>query len=126
MKLWAQSLNKLGETSDSLERVRPSLEKYAVPLREGFRDQSLPVHAVYALGSHNTDEFEIIPVKGLKKVRLLKANTYRQRYMEGIQRNGGKVVELAQQVRISRVKRPNHGFLLDELLDLLEKDFIKE
>jgi hypothetical protein len=125
IKLWAQSLKKLEESVDNLERIRPAIEKYAVPIAEGFGCAEVPLHAIYALNTHNTDEFSIRPATGMKKVTILKNHTYRPRYMEGIPDSKSKIVMLAQKVAISRVRRPNHGFMLEELVDLLEQDFNK-
>ena len=52
-KLWADTTRKLALDLDSLRRVRPQLDKYAVPLEAEFSNQSLPLYAVYLLQTHN-------------------------------------------------------------------------
>lgn len=123
IKLWSNALDKLEHASDNLERIRPQLEKFALPLGEGFRSEPLKVHSVYLLSTKNTDEFDITPLTGMRKVRLLKNNTYRGRYIEGTPGTDNSLLALAKQVRVCKVTRPSAGFDLDRLVDMLEEDF---
>lgn len=123
MKLWEDSLVKLGEEAQSLKRIRPEIEKYVVPIREGFRTSPVPIHAIYALRKNSKDELALIPLHGLKKVNVLKNNIYRLRFMEQMGVVSSSLLMLAQDIRLSAVRRPERTYRVDELIELLEKDF---
>ncbi|MBL8131897.1 MAG: hypothetical protein JNL42_08570 [Anaerolineae bacterium] len=126
MKLWAQSLHKLQTDTEGLHRVRPALEKYALAAEDTFRDEPLPVRVVYLLVSHNQDAMELKPVDGMMRVRALRNQVYRRRIMEQMGADSAHfaaLTALASRAALRTIRRPQHQFLLDELVALLEADF---
>ena len=123
MKLWTQALDKLEHDFQGLERVRPSLEKYYVPLREGFYSKPLRLHRVYVLTSNNLGELSIDPITGMRKLKLLRNHIYRLMLLTGMGKINESLMTMAQNVRVCLVKRPEDGYRLDDLIDLLEEDF---
>lgn len=126
MSLWADVLEKQGRTREGLRALHPELQKYALPTREAFDPTPVPLFAVYVLQTTNQDEFELTPLKGLDKLQILAANTYRPRFITAM----GKRVEhfkaattAGQTLITRRITRPVHPFRLAELADLVEKDF---
>lgn len=126
LKLWADATRKLEENTDCLRKVRRELEKYGLPLENGFSSEPTPLDRVYILNTTNTDSFDMRPVNGLRKFNALMNNTYRCSFIEGL---GSKPEHFSQctaagrNARIRRVTRPTRGFRIDELADLIEKDF---
>ena len=63
------------------------------------------------------------------KISAILSNTYRPHFLNGL---GGKArhfkqcLVVATHAKVSRVTRPSDKFLLDELVELLEKDFSKK
>lgn len=49
IKLWRDSLERLGQPVDGLARVRRGLEKYSLPVGDAFQDQALPLRRLYLL-----------------------------------------------------------------------------
>ncbi|MCK6580851.1 MAG: hypothetical protein L6Q98_22385 [Anaerolineae bacterium] len=126
MKLWAESLHKLETNTEGLRRVRPMLEKYMLTTEDSFRDEPLPVRVVYILSSHNQDTLELTPIEGMAKVRALRNHVYRRRIMEQMGADSthfAALTALASRTALRKIRRPQHMFLLDELLTLLEADF---
>jgi hypothetical protein len=83
------------------------------------------VGRIYVLRPGDCDDIRIEPVGGAHRFAVLRNHTYRFRYLEG---SGSKAehfrlaLQLAQQVRISRVSRPRKPFRLAELVDRLAAD----
>lgn len=125
IKLWADSRQKLAINTELHRRIRPNLEKFSVPLHESFCNQHLPLQIVYILNEHNEKTFEITPLHGMQKMEPLKRNTYRYDYLKGLERAKNhlkRIGALASQVDVVRLKRPNFGFQLTELVDFIETD----
>ena len=127
VKLWADSSQKLDIKTDALRRIRPNIEKFAVPLEQHFHAENLPLKVLYILNSHNQDTFEFKSIEGMHKMLPLKNNTYRQHYLKGLgktKKHLKHVGSLASQVDVVRITRPKAGFQLDRLVDLIQADLL--
>lgn len=125
IKLWQDSADRLEIETGTLDRIRPELEKFNLPVRQTFRDTPLPIRWVYLLTPDNSDTVSLNPISGMQRFQPLLANTYRRRFMEGmalrpehLQRCGA----LAGQVHLARVSRPRAGFDIDGLVEALLAD----
>lgn len=124
LKLWQDAAKKLEINTDELNRIRLQVEKFAFQLDKPAMEH-LPVAAIYILNNHNQDEFEIETITGMQKFNPLKNNTYRMGYLDGLGLKAehlGLCSKLAGRIHLSRITRPNHGFKLDELLELITAD----
>ncbi len=127
LKLWEDVLKKLGKDKNQLKSVvwTKNLEKYFMPVEHRY-DKPVPLKAVFNLEITDTDQIEITALKGGAKINPLIGNTYRLGFLDGL---GGKkehfqqCAAVAAQTSVYRVARPRKGFLLDELMDVLEKKF---
>lgn len=125
LKLWKDSAEKLGLDTAGLKRVRPQDEKFALPIRDLFCNEPLPVRAVYILHTHNQDAFELNAVRGVEKFKPLKNHTFRPHFTKafGMQQTHLKrVSQLAKSARVVHITRPNAGFKIDELVQHIEAD----
>jgi len=122
LKIWADSAEKLGERTEELRRVRTQLEKYGLPVGELYCATPVPLRRVYVLSTTNTRELSVVELKGMEKVTALLGNTYRLSFLgEGPGRapNFEHCAAVAERAVVSRVTRPEHPFLLEELAELL-------
>ena len=127
LKLWADALKKLEEDKKKLNRVRldQEFEKYFVPF-DNACNKATPVRSVFVLDTTNTDKFEIVTLKGGDKIDPIINNTYRPRFLEGL---GGKkehfkqCAAVAARAAVIRIARPRKGFRLDELMDMVERNW---
>ena len=127
LKLWADALKKLEKTRKGLDRVRfdQDFEKYFVPF-DNACDKPTPVGSVFVLDTTNTDKFEVIPLKRGDKIDPIINHTYRPRFLEGL---GGKkehfkqCAAVAVRADVIRMTRPRKGFRLNELMDLVERNW---
>ncbi|MCP4397034.1 MAG: hypothetical protein GY801_07010 [bacterium] len=81
MKLWADTLKKLEQSTKELRQVRPQLEKYALRVHEEFCQPPLPLRRVHVLMTTNGQEFRLTPIEGMRKLPVLLNHTYRQRFI---------------------------------------------
>ncbi len=125
IKLWADAALQLNIKTPALRRIRPGIEKFAVPLGSQYQPTALPLKVVYILHPHNQDEFSLIPHSGMQKLKPLQSHSYRANYLKGLAqetRHFERCGRIASQIALVSIKRPNHGFKLDELVDLIEGD----
>ncbi len=127
LKLWADVLKKLDKDKDQLKSVRwtQGLDKYFLPV-EPLHKIPVLLQSVFVLATTNTDKMEITALTGGDKIQPIINNTYRLRFLTGL---GGKkehfrqCAAVAAQTKVQKVVRPNKGFLLNELMDMVEANF---
>jgi hypothetical protein len=128
LKLWADCLKRLDADRDELKGIRrgKGLEKYFLPV-ENVQAAPVPLQSVFILETTNTDTMEIVALKGGEKIDPLIGNTYRRRLLDGL---GGtrdhftQCAAVAAKAAVYRTVRPRSGFLLDDLMDLVEAKFL--
>jgi hypothetical protein len=128
LKLWEDALKKTGMAIASYTRVRRVLDKFAVPVPDRFHQEPLSIRKIYSLAPWMKGEIELSEITGMKKFNVLKRHTYRFRFVEGLEQEVSHFKAagiLGGAVPICGVRRPQNLFLLDELADILENDFIK-
>ncbi len=126
IKLWADSAERLAQPTDGLRRVRPELAKFAVPAADRLADRPAPLHAIYALRPHNGPELYLEPLQDARKFNVLLDYTFQKLVLKRMGRHVDHfrmAVAVANGVRVARVSRPEQPFMLEELADLLERDF---
>jgi len=127
LKLWADTLKKLDTEKSGLIRVRldQEFEKYFVPFNN-VCDKPTLVRSVFVLATTNTDKFEIVPLKARDKIDPIINNTYRPRFLEGLGRKKEhfkQCAAVAARAAVIKISRPRKGFRLDELMDLVERNW---
>jgi hypothetical protein len=126
IKLWQDVADHLKIDTRKLDRIRPGIEKFNLPLGNNFSSKKLPVRWVYILHSENKlDNFELTPINGMARFRPLQNNTYRLRYLEGMDLKANHLQlcgKLASTIRLARMTRPSGHFELEGLIDRLLAD----
>lgn len=125
LKLWQDTAKKLNIDTKDLKRIRLQVNKYALPLTKGFYDKPLPVAGLYVLHNHNKDEFIFESIEGVEKLKPLRGQTYRIKQVEGLglkSQHFQACIKLANNIKVTRITRPNKGFRLEELLASIEGD----
>ena len=106
---------------------RFDLDKYALLVGQSFLAHPLPLHAVYELHTTDTSTLSLVPVQGRTKLDVLLRNVYRRYWLHGMGKTTATFqhcLAVAQQINVRQVVRPQHPFLLDELVDLIEQDLL--
>jgi hypothetical protein len=125
IKLWQDVADKLHIDTTALQRIRPNLQKFNYPLAQPANTTPLPIRWVYILASDHVDAIRFEPIQGMNRFMPLRANTYRARFMQGMALKPQHLQlcgQLAGQIRLARVTRPQQGFALDQLIDQLLAD----
>lgn len=127
LKLWADTLAHFGMSPDGLQRIRPELEKYYIPIDDAFCYHPQPLAAVYVLAVANTMRPSISSITGMAKLQTLKDHLYKIRFPEA---HGlwpevfSSLTTVARRARVRVLTRPDSDFRLDELADLVEADYM--
>jgi hypothetical protein len=127
IKLWKDSLLKLGEEPELHLKLRKKLDKYGVHIHESYFNESLPLAGIYILIAQNTGKDEIDTVIGIEKFNALRKNTYRYTYLAGLDLNEQHFktcTRIAPAIRVKRITRSTLSFSLDNLVELVEKDIL--
>jgi len=125
IKLWRDATEHLGIDATRLDRIRPGVEKFNVPLPGQPPAQPLPLRWIYVLSKGNTGTIKLDPVNGMLRFAALTDNTYRHRYLDGMEFKSDHLRlcgQIAGQVRLAKVTRPRDGYALDALVDTILAD----
>ena len=125
IKLWQDAADHLSVDTGCLGRVRPTLDKFSLPMTGATTTGPVPMGWLYLLEPHRSDKVDITPVRGIAAFKLLQQNLYRARIlraMSPLPEHLALCGRMAEQVRIARVKRPEAGFELARLVDALLAD----
>jgi hypothetical protein len=126
LKLWPNVLERLGVDPAPLRRVRPELEKRALPLGDAFASEPLTPIRLYLLrGAGKPNGVELLPVEGQGKIAKLGIHTYGSQFVEGLGSEAScfeNLAMLAAALPIAAVTRPDGRFTLEELIDRIEED----
>lgn len=126
MKIWKDVLKNLGIDSDSLDTIRPEIQKFGFPVKDYFYQYPLPVKAIFILNTKNTPGYEFEELKGMQKFNVIKKNTFRYHFIEGLykqQEHFMAINQLIPDINVFRVSRPQAPIRLDELADFLINNF---
>jgi len=127
-KLWIDSLQHLGIDPAGLRRIRPSLEKRALPLETFSSAARVPVKRLYVLSRPtNEPSFSIKEMTGPPRIRVLRDYTYRVEYLQGLNvslRHFKQIVNLASRLSMKRVFCRRGEFAVEKLASVVEADFL--
>jgi len=126
-KLWAETLDRFQLDPTSLRRVRPALEKHALPFQANSSDGPFPIKRLYILTpAKDRQDIHMHQMSGPGIIRALRDHSYRLWFLEGLAKQVShfqQIARIANSTPVMRVQRPERRFLLDELVDVVEKDF---
>lgn len=128
IKLWKDVIEKLHPGTD-LNRVRPQIEKYKVPLSlNSARQKALPIKIIVLLSTKNEEGFSVEEITGAKKLIVLRENIYRDQFLKGsdLLENHFKLLsQLSNQSKLYHITRPSIPLMIKELTELVINQVIK-
>lgn len=125
LKIWKDVANILKINTENLIRVREGLEKYYLPMGNGYAEQSIPIKSIYILATHNNLDLQVKRVKGFEKFNYLRAHTYRKRFIRSQDQQKQHLLDcshLGKNIKISMLNRPKDKFEINELVDFILED----
>jgi hypothetical protein len=124
-RLWLDSVKKLDQNIEQMVRTRAKMEKYERQVPDQYWDQTTNLRKIYLLTEHNQDEIILEKIPRIHTFNLVLRNTYRHQFLDGLNMRGShfeSVTAVAQQIQVTRIQRPRHGFQLTELADNIEQN----
>lgn len=119
-KLWRQSLDGFGISSESLRPIFKRETKFAVPLSDGYCSEPIPLAGLFELVKTEKSEPVLEQVSRLERLPLLRIHTYRHFWLDRMGLTDWHfrlTARLAAAVDIYRLQRPLSGFTAPELVD---------
>ena len=118
-RLCADAFERMGTP----EGARFDVDKYLVPMGEGYCPHPVPLRAIHILTYHEKESFDFQVIRGFDRVRNLLKNLYRPQYLKG-QRTQSDLMRMAgliaQQTTLATVARQRSPESVDALVDFLE------
>ena len=108
IKLWQDSADLLGISTQSLSRVRPSLAKYTLPVHSQFGDQPLRLEKIYIIEKSACTENKIL--FGVEKWNALIEHSYRFHFLAQMGLSvaySKQLFQLSTKIVIERIGRLN-------------------
>ncbi|HBS85742.1 MAG: hypothetical protein A2W91_13435 [Bacteroidetes bacterium GWF2_38_335] len=125
VKLWADSIRNFGKEPSQYERIRENIEKHRLEITNSFLPKPVPFKILIVLGVKNSEGIEIEEIKGVEKFNLLRKNTHRFQYVDGLlkqQDHFTAIGKMANKLKIFTVQRPRKGFSVDEIIETIIKN----
>lgn len=125
LKIWSDVLQKLEIKNNSLKEIRPNIKKFQLPITENFFTENLKLKNVVILSTKNTSGFEFEELTGIKKFNALKNNTYRYRFVQGMERqlNHFQILnKLLPKIKVYKFTRPLMPMSLSKFGDFMLKN----
>ena len=109
IKLWYDSLRKLEIDFNQLQRIRPDLDKFYLPMEKRAASEHKLDH-IFILSSHQKDVFLAMELEGMRKYNALRQQIYRRIYLKGMPETEKKyfrqLFSVAANVRVTYIIRP--------------------
>lgn len=127
IKLWDDSLQKLGIKNNGFEKIRPSLDKFYLPTAEVIPEEQILNHLI-VLSTHNKEEFAVNEPDGMGKYNVLRNQIYRRSYLKGMPATARsyfrQLFQLAAQVRVTQIVRPKICNIYDAM-ERIRKEMVR-
>jgi hypothetical protein len=127
-KLWPDSLKKLDLLPETLSCVRRGIQKRALPIKEDFTSEPLPIGKVYVLSSRTTNSVSLTTLEGSAAYTVFVGDDNLSPFLKGFGLESHYrqfAMTLALGTPAIVVNRPKNKFNLTEIVDILEADFLK-
>jgi len=126
IKLWKDVLDKLDISDENLNEIRPEIKKYHLPVETFFSKEPLPIDTFFIINPKNTPGYEYEELTGLQKFNAVKNNTYRYRFVGGLetQLDHFQVLnKLIPIIKVYRISRPQSPIMIDEFAQYILDTF---
>lgn len=127
LKLWEDVLKKMEEDPVEFKRVRPALNKYRKPVSHYKTGKPVEIKKIILLQTVNRDVFNFNEISGAEKFNIIRNNTFRPHFISALKttENHFKLAsQLASQIQLITLERPNSPLLIEELADYFIKEIL--
>jgi len=125
IKLWEDSAKHLGEDLKNAKKIRKEIQKYNIKLGDSFSETHKPLKAIFILNTDNNEEITHKRIESFYKIQALINNTYRMNFIGNSENRGLHLKQcgkISSAVEIFRITRPKNKFVVEEMIELIEKE----
>jgi hypothetical protein len=121
-RLCADAYERIGNP----QQARFHVDKFVVPLGDGYCPHSVPLSAIHVLADRESGEPEFTLIRGFNRVQHLLENLYRPQFLEGqtsqadLMRMAGSIAQKSAMVHVARQRDAE---LIPALVDFLESEW---
>ncbi|EPB8166165.1 hypothetical protein ACSXDQ_13035 [Clostridium perfringens] len=126
-KICRDAMEKMGYRIDDFKLIDEDREKYVIPTHESFVKEKRKLQAIFEIEPYDGEEVKIEEISGGEKMKTILRNIYR---IEIIAPHGippvyfKKVINIAKNTLVFRIKRPRGQFSVDRQIELIEKELM--
>lgn len=127
MKLWTDSLLKLGHKTNPFLTYHSRPRKYSLPLEFEFSNHPVILNGIYIITINPQFQFKITELYKQDKISILRNNIYLNNFVSemSIKKNPLQLLNIiVDRCFVKLVERPSKGFLLEKLIQLINNDVI--
>ncbi len=130
IKLRVDACEKLGHDFQQYPELGADQDlKYGVGSKYNFWKQPLPLKKIYVLAPYKQNDFRLQAIVGSEIFAVLSRQTYRLMLLQAMgyaSQHLKQCIQVANQVPISRIARPDQGFLVQELVKFIQDNIMNE
>jgi hypothetical protein len=121
--IWHDVASQLMIDTKPLRKIRPCIEKFALPLADNYCSNALSLHTIFIISPYNQNDFRLTTLSGGEKIKYLHRLIYNKPFVSGLKKDlvyFNYCAMLAERVEIIMVNRPMFGFQLNKLVECIE------
>lgn len=126
LRLHADAFGRLKKGAPPLPSAPVDVDKFILPLGEGYCPSSVSLGAVHVLMDQAGGPPELRPLRGFERIQQLAENLYRPTFLRALQSRGEVLRmagEIAHSVGVFQLSRPRDAAQLDGLVSWLEDEW---
>lgn len=126
-KICRDAMEKMGYRIDDFKLIDEDREKYVIPTHESFVKEKRKLQAIFEIEPYDGEVVKIEEISGGEKMKTILRNIYR---IEIIAPHGippayfKKVINIAKNTLVLRIKRPKNQFSVDRQIELIERELM--
>lgn len=124
-RLCSDAYERLG----SPQHARFDVDKFVVPMGDGYCSQPVELKAIHILSNHEKGEPEFLLLRGFNRVQQLLENLYRPYFLKG-QETQSELMRMAgviaQRCTMVSVARDRDASAIDSMIDFLERTWTQQ
>ncbi|WP_283676444.1 hypothetical protein [Clostridium perfringens] len=126
-KICRDAMEKMGYRIDDFKLIDEDREKYVIPTHESFVKEKRKLQAIFEIEPYDGEAVKIEEISGGEKMKTILRNIYR---IEIIAPHGippayfKKVINIAKNTLVFRIKRPKNQFSVDRQIELIERELM--
>lgn len=124
LSLWFHTIWSRCKKAPWFKRIRPGIEKYAIPLKHKFYANPLPLNTIFILNpSKHHHKIQASNLLGGNKIKYLQQHVYNESYVSGLKKEElyfNFCANLASKVDVILIDRPVEGCPAKDVVEFIQ------